>query len=58
MKLEGGFRNMDSEKSDRLRLLLNEELTPILKKMEKLEEELAVVQEVQKELINLLKSKE
>ncbi|MBT2657296.1 hypothetical protein J7E81_19035 [Bacillus sp. ISL-18] len=47
---------MDTEKSDRLRSMLQEALTPFIQKIEKLETEIASLKEEQKELIKILKN--
>ncbi|MBM7652129.1 hypothetical protein [Neobacillus cucumis] len=48
---------MDTEKSDRLRTMLQEALSPLLLKMETLEREIISLKEEQKELIKTLKNK-
>ena len=47
---------MDTEKSDRLRSMLQEALTPFIQKIEKLEAEIASLKEEQRELIKILKN--
>ncbi|MEH7095033.1 GapR family DNA-binding domain-containing protein [Neobacillus vireti] len=47
---------MDTEKSDRLRSMLQEALTPFIQKIEKLEAEIASLTEEQRELIKMLKN--
>ncbi|MED4224505.1 hypothetical protein [Neobacillus cucumis] len=48
---------MDTEKSDRLRTMLQEALSPLLLKMETLEREIISLKEEQKEFIKTLKNK-
>jgi uncharacterized protein (UPF0335 family) len=47
---------MDTEKSDRLRSMLQEALTPFIQKIEKLEAEIGSLKEEQRELIKILKN--
>ena len=48
---------MDMEKSDRLRSMLEEAMSPLIKKMEMLEGEIKSLKEEQKELIKLIEKK-
>ncbi|WP_180960256.1 hypothetical protein [Neobacillus cucumis] len=47
---------MDMEKSDRLRVMLQEALSPLFEKIEKLEEEIRSLKEEQRELKEILKN--
>ncbi|WP_141561103.1 MULTISPECIES: GapR family DNA-binding domain-containing protein [unclassified Bacillus (in: firmicutes)] len=47
---------MDIEKSDRLRSMLQEALTPFIEKIERLEAEIQSLKEEQSELIKILKN--
>ncbi len=47
---------MDTEKRDRLRLLLQEAFSPIIKNIERLEVEMEALKKGQEEIIKLLKN--
>ncbi|WP_342042387.1 GapR family DNA-binding domain-containing protein [Bacillus sp. OTU2372] len=58
MKKTFGFKKdiMDIQKSDRLRSMLQEALSPFIEKIERLEAEIQSLKEEQSELIKILKS--
>ena len=48
---------MDTEKSDRLRLMLEEAISPIVNNLEKLQQEIDLLKKEQMELANMIKNK-